>query len=149
MKTTRRKIFGTLLACIASPFVGATVADKQPQIITAGDPGSANLEVYDASTGRIYKLVQAVAVGLWIDQYLQDFGRSTKGNPRVVVDDQGQLVTHRVHGDFRVRPKSVKPSVDIFGDTRESPVPPKRTTSEDLEIQRRLSEMMIKFEKGL
>ena len=69
MQTTRRKLFGSLLAVVAAPFAPKLQAEEEkPEvIIRAGDPGADNLEVYNEDTGEISKIVLAISLGRWIE----------------------------------------------------------------------------------
>lgn len=75
---------------------------SSPKIITAGDHGADALEVYDARTGEIQRLVKTIAVGHWIDKYEQ---LPSKDGILSLAWENGGIRTTRVQGDFRVRQK--------------------------------------------
>lgn len=136
MQTTRRKLFGSLLAVIAAPFAPNLKAEEeQPEIIIrAGDPGADNLEVYNQDTGEIQKFVFAISLGRWIDVLTYVDPKPEPYNVTWKVTERREngctvqpiypdfeLPTIRVPGNWQVRQKSTTSqpfldrSKDIFG----------------------------------
>jgi hypothetical protein len=99
MQTTRRKLFGSLLAVIAAPFAPQLEAkDEKPEIIIrAGDPGADRLEVFNLDTGIVQNRVLSISIGRWIDVL-------TYVDP-VSYGPNYEFPTIRVPGNWHVRQK--------------------------------------------